>query len=105
MIFIIAIAVTGSIFLWLLLRVIVRKWLERDTERIKERTKRILQELRRTRGSKKAEQTTLLPFMYDHYPYERYWNLEGWEDIEESEAQGFESSAEMDLEDEQDLNN
>jgi hypothetical protein len=89
--------------LWRLFRVTVRKWIERDTERIKERTKRILQELRRTGGSKKAEQTTLLPFMYDHYPYERYWNLEGWEDTDYSEAKGYESSAEMDMEDDEDL--
>jgi hypothetical protein len=93
-ILIIATALIGLIFLWLLLRVIVRKWLKADTARLKAEIKKLV-------IKPKTKQTTLTPFMYDSYPYERHWNLEGWEDTEYSEAEGYESSAEMDLEDEE----
>jgi hypothetical protein len=69
----------------------VRKWLGADTARLKAKIKKLIKP--------KAKQTTLTPFMYDSYPYERHWNLEGWEDIDYSEAEGFESSAVMDEED------
>jgi hypothetical protein len=48
--------------------------------------------------SKEPKQTTLIPFMHDHYPYGRQWVLPE-EDSEYSELAGYESSAEMDLED------
>lgn len=49
--------------------------------------------------AKEPRQTTLTLFMHDSYPYERQWVLpEG--DNEYSELEGYESSAEMDLEDE-----
>ena len=50
---------------------------------------------------KKTEEMTKIPFMHDKYPYERHWVLPE-DDSEFSEAEGFESSAEMDLEDEED---
>jgi hypothetical protein len=48
-----------------------------------------------------SRQRILTEFMYDRYPYERHWVVPD-EDSEYSELKGFESSAEMDLEDEED---
>lgn len=49
----------------------------------------------------KREQRLLTKYMGDVYPYLRHEKLEGWEDTDYSEAEGYESSAEMDLEDEE----
>jgi hypothetical protein len=50
---------------------------------------------------KKPRQLTLVPFMHDRYPYEKHWVVPD-EDSEYSELEGYESSAVMDEQDEED---
>lgn len=49
----------------------------------------------------KREQTLITEYIDDVYPYLGHERLEGWEDTDSSEAEGFESSALMDEEDEE----
>ena len=81
----------GSGFLWLILRAIVKKWLKADTARLKA-------EIKKLAIKPATKQSTLTPFMYDHYPYERHWNPDT-----ELELYG-ESTAELDLQDDEEDN-
>jgi hypothetical protein len=88
-ILIIAAALIG-LLLWLILRLLIRKSLRAETARLKTKIEKLV-------IRQKTKQTTLIPFMYDRYPYERHWHPEDWELDEYGE-----STAELDLQDEED---
>lgn len=79
------VVMTGFL-LWLLLRLLVRKSLRAETARLRAKIETL-------QLKAETEQTTLTPFMYDSYPYERHWKPDP-----ELELYG-ESTAELDLED------
>ncbi|MCJ7762732.1 hypothetical protein MUP38_04665 [Candidatus Bathyarchaeota archaeon] len=66
MILIVAAIAAIGFFLWLLLRLLVRKFLRAETARLKARIRKLGLE-------PEPKQTTLANFLHDRFPYERRW--------------------------------